>query len=462
MKRGTARNSATPDRGSSDETLSKEEILNSLHELYVNSKCGLLKIGRSVGLLDLFAPRRKVNIMLMGNHSSGKSSFINWYISNKVQKTGVAIETQGFTLVTCARQRESLTGTATLRVFPYMKPLEEINGVVAYLNTELVPTKSRSFNLVTFIDTPGLADGQLSYPYDIEKAILWLGNKVDIIFVFFDPIGQALCKRTLSLVEILSKRYSEKMKFFLSKADEAGTEVDRQKVMMQIVQELCKRPGLDQSGFEMLTIYIPDHAGLKHQEIMCTNQIDDACQLIDKTIALTIQKTFDKCELDINEIEGLVDASLKRHQKEFNRNWMNIMKLFMFFILALHLPLSYFTHHNQKINNKWYQRLFDGSPAEESLKILVNLYDFITYQIYNLQRIILPPSDIALFLFYFFFLVLPLVFFIRYKCFLLSTLKRSEASELKSAKYHLEQARAKREELFSVYLNQMLHENDTY
>jgi len=33
------------------------------------------------------------------------------------------------------------------------------------------------------------------------------------------------------------------MRFYLSKADEAGHESDRQRVMMQIVQELCKRPG---------------------------------------------------------------------------------------------------------------------------------------------------------------------------------------------------------------------------
>lgn len=30
------------------------------------------------------------------------------------------------------------------------------------------------------------------------------------------------------------------------------------RVMMQIVQELCKRPGLNRTGFDMPTIYIPD------------------------------------------------------------------------------------------------------------------------------------------------------------------------------------------------------------
>ncbi len=237
---------ATQQEHNESQSLSNEKLLNELHAMYVDPKGGLLSAGRTLGL-HLFAPRRKVNVLLIGNHSSGKSSFINWYVDAKVQKTGVAIETQGFTVVTAGRRRETLTGPATLRLFPYLKPLQSIPGVLQYLSTELVTPssaaahRSTSSHLVTFVDTPGLADGELHYPYDIERAILWLGSYADLILVFFDPIGQALCKRTLTLVEHLTHQYSERMRFFLSKADQAGEESDRQKVMMQIVQELVRK-----------------------------------------------------------------------------------------------------------------------------------------------------------------------------------------------------------------------------
>jgi len=39
---------------------------------------GLIHIAASVGL-TLLAPRKKISVMLIGNHSAGKSSFINWY-----------------------------------------------------------------------------------------------------------------------------------------------------------------------------------------------------------------------------------------------------------------------------------------------------------------------------------------------------------------------------------------------
>lgn len=54
------------------------------------------------------------------------------------------------------------------------------------------------------------------------------GEQADLVFVFFDPMGQALCKRTLNIVEKLSEKCGDKLLFYLSKADEAGNETDRQ------------------------------------------------------------------------------------------------------------------------------------------------------------------------------------------------------------------------------------------
>lgn len=101
--------------------------------------------------------------------------------------------------------------------------------MIDFLSTEISPSKERKFPLITFVDTPGLVDGGMQYPFDVNKAIFWLGDMADLIFVFFDPIGQALCKRTLDIVERLNVSHSDKMRFYLSKADEAGTEPDRQK-----------------------------------------------------------------------------------------------------------------------------------------------------------------------------------------------------------------------------------------
>uniref|UniRef100_A0A224Z6R6 Protein containing P-loop NTPase and MMR-HSR1 domain n=1 Tax=Rhipicephalus zambeziensis TaxID=60191 RepID=A0A224Z6R6_9ACAR len=293
-----------------------ERILRDCHMLYVDPDNGLVKIAESLGQ-TLLPPRKKIVVLLIGNHSAGKSTFINWYIEEHVQKTGVAIETQGFALVTSGKKRESLTGNATLHLYPHFKPLQKIKGVVDYLTTEISTSRQKRFSLVTFIDTPGLVDGDMKYPYDVNKTILWLGQMADLIFVFFDPIGQALCKRTLNIVEELNDRFVDKMRFYLSKADEAGHEADRQKVMMQIVQELCKRPGLNRCGFDMPAIYIPDAS---KQAVRCVNQIEEVCKDIEKTINQTVQNALNSLEHDCEQLSSEVSLRISRDNNARSEN----------------------------------------------------------------------------------------------------------------------------------------------
>ncbi|XP_075241660.1 uncharacterized protein LOC142336635 [Convolutriloba macropyga] len=161
------------------------------------------------------------------------------------------------------------------------------------------------------------------------------GNVADLIFVFFDPIGQALCKRTLNIVEELSEVKPEKMRFYLSKADEAGPESDRQKVLIQIAQELCKRPSLNKAGFEMPTIYVP---GPNTKSTRCVNQIEDVCKDIEKTINLTIQNTLDQLEKDCDVIVQQVERKLDEDSEVRSRNSSASFRAYLLWTLAI-LPL---------------------------------------------------------------------------------------------------------------------------
>merc|ERR1719436_2245765 len=286
--------------------------------------------------MKLLAPRKKITIMLIGNHSAGKSSFINWYIEEHVQRTGVAIETQGFSFVTSGKKRESLTGNATLHLYPHFKPLAQMPNLTDYLSTEISTSKQKKFPLVTFVDTPGLVDGDMCYPFDVNESILWLSDLCDLVFVFFDPIGQALCKRTLNIVEKISSKHPERMRFYLSKADEAGHESDRQRVMMQIVQELCKRPGLNKTGFDMPTIYVPN----PNKQVRCVNQIEEVCKDVEKTITRTIQNTLNSLERDCDSIEQLVDEAIEKDNRTRASNPRAWLKGGCLYLLAMVLPLA--------------------------------------------------------------------------------------------------------------------------
>ena len=144
-----------------DATMSvNERILRDCQNLYTDPKDGLVAIAKDVGI-DLLVPRKKINILMIGNHSAGKSSFINWYIEETVQRTGVAIETQGFTLVTSGKKRESLLGNATIHLYPQLKAISDMDNIVDYVSTEISTSKQKQFSLITFIDSPGLVDGDM-------------------------------------------------------------------------------------------------------------------------------------------------------------------------------------------------------------------------------------------------------------------------------------------------------------
>ncbi|XP_075955490.1 uncharacterized protein LOC142957499 [Anarhichas minor] len=317
-------------------TTPSERILKECHSLYVDSENGLVKIASSLGV-RLLPPRKKIIVMIMGNHSAGKSSFINWYAEEHIQKAGVAIETQGFTFITSGRKRESLTGNATLHLYPHFRPLLEFKGVTDYLSAEISTSKQKKFSLVTFVDTPGLVDGDMVYPFDVNSAITWLGEQADLVFVFFDPMGQALCKRTLNIVEKLSEKCGDKLLFYLSKADEAGKETDRQRVMMQIVQELCRRPGLNKCGFDMPTIYIPN----PQRPSRCVNQIDGVCRTIEKTINQAVQKTLDQLEKDCDLMCSTISSRLEQDRADVAHNKSVRLHSFLCGAQGIFLPVLF-------------------------------------------------------------------------------------------------------------------------
>ena len=146
--------------------------------------------------------------MLVGNHSAGKSSFINWYIEESCQKTGVAIETSGFTIVHSGKKKDSWQGEASIEYFEWLDGVDKVAdiGRQQHPHRDLRVQGAGSSAPINLIDTPGLTDGQMEYPYPVDKVIMYFAEHCDLVCVFFDPIGQALCERTMAVVEELNEQ----------------------------------------------------------------------------------------------------------------------------------------------------------------------------------------------------------------------------------------------------------------
>ncbi|EKX55536.1 hypothetical protein GUITHDRAFT_131710 [Guillardia theta CCMP2712] len=63
----------------------------------------------------------RTTCLLIGNHSAGKSSFVNWYVGEKVQVESVAMETAGFCLIRKGGKRARWKGRQTSSAFPWLR-----------------------------------------------------------------------------------------------------------------------------------------------------------------------------------------------------------------------------------------------------------------------------------------------------------------------------------------------------
>mmetsp|Transcript_24453 Transcript_24453/g.38459 ORF Transcript_24453/g.38459 Transcript_24453/m.38459 type:complete len:466 (+) Transcript_24453:35-1432(+) len=280
--------------------------------------------------LNMRPPRDRITCLLIGNHSAGKSSFVNWYVGDKIQNESVAIETAGITIVRRGKQRTTWKGPQTINAFPYLEKLAKIDGVTDFITTEFSLSTEKNFPLVEFIDTPGLTDGTLKYPFDVDQAIYELAEHATMIMVFLDPIGKALVSRCMNVVEKLAYTHAAKMTYYLTKFDTAGNEVDRTNVVSQIVQELQGRMKATHA-LKLHTMYLPERATEEIQKTV-PNSIKDLCQNISKEIDSRVQDVLDGLNRDCSALSKIVDSKVERNKKCVSHNsFATVWKGLLFF-----------------------------------------------------------------------------------------------------------------------------------
>jgi hypothetical protein len=141
-------------------------------------------------------------VLLLGNHSSGKSSFINHVLGRTVQQTGVAPTDDGFTVIAPAARDADRDG-ASFVGDPSMgfSPLRAFGpGFLSHFKLKL--RKGLQTKDLMLIDSPGMIDspqGQRAATradapsahgergYDFLGVTRWLAEQADVVLLFFDP-----------------------------------------------------------------------------------------------------------------------------------------------------------------------------------------------------------------------------------------------------------------------------------
>ncbi|MEZ6135028.1 MAG: dynamin family protein [Pirellulaceae bacterium] len=154
-------------------------------------------------------------VLCLGNHSSGKSTFINHLAGANVQETGVAPTDDGFTLIMYGDAVSTEDGHAVVENpgLPFGNLQQYGKSFLDHLKLKRRPEPA--LRQLCLIDSPGLIDnpGQgtdSSRGYDFKAVVRALADSADLVVFFFDPdkpgtTGESLRIFTDSLSEVMYK-----------------------------------------------------------------------------------------------------------------------------------------------------------------------------------------------------------------------------------------------------------------
>jgi len=137
-------------------------------------------------------------VFVLGNHSSGKSTFINYVAGRRIQETGVAPTDDGFTIISAGtsdsdQDGPALVGDPTLG-FAGLRQFG--SNLVSHLALK-VRTDLHVRDMI-LVDSPGMIDSPIASTgngdrsrdrgYDFEGCVKWFAEKADVILLFQDPV----------------------------------------------------------------------------------------------------------------------------------------------------------------------------------------------------------------------------------------------------------------------------------
>jgi len=152
-------------------------------------------------------------VLFVGNHSSGKSSFINYILQRNVQTAGVAPTDDCFTVIAPGPTDQDRDGPALIGD-PDMgfRNLRQFGPTLIH-HTQLkirAETRIQNFMLVDspgMIDSPsggqsssGVANSNMDRGYDFQNVVKWFAERADVVLLFFDPDKPGTTGETLKIL----------------------------------------------------------------------------------------------------------------------------------------------------------------------------------------------------------------------------------------------------------------------
>lgn len=161
-------------------------------------------------------------VLVVGNHSSGKSTFLNYILGEDIQRTGMAPTDDSFTILRYSEQREDRDGMAivTNPELPFGGLSQFGKDFLSHFRMRLLPLPF--LKNVTLLDTPGMidaADPEAGRGYDFSAVVRWFAERADVVLVFFDPDRPGTTAESLTILTEALSGMDHKLLVVMNKMD---------------------------------------------------------------------------------------------------------------------------------------------------------------------------------------------------------------------------------------------------
>ena len=216
-----------------EKSLTPDVLTQETQERVKNKLGSIFKLyGRE--LPDLFRPLKwKPLVLIIGNYSSGKSTFINEILGSLVQRTGQSPTDDSFTIIAHPKEDEFETEVpGTTIVSDERLPFGNLRnfGESLLSHVRFKRVKSPFLQSLAIIDTPGMLDSvtEKDRGYDYLAVVGELAKLSDLIILMFDPYKAGTIKETYEAIRttLPGATGEERVIYVLNRIDECKNVAD--------------------------------------------------------------------------------------------------------------------------------------------------------------------------------------------------------------------------------------------
>ena len=331
------------------------ELTHKLENLLPQRLGGLFR-EYGMDMTDVLASLKwKPLVLIIGNYSSGKSTFINEVLGRDVQRTGQAPTDDSFTVLAGASPEESgkvIPGSSVIRdeSLPF-QPLRHFGeSLTSHFSMKLV--YSPVLENIAIIDTPGMLDSvtEKDRGYDYLGVIGELARLSDLIVLMFDPHKAGTIKETYQVIRstLPGSAGEDRVRYVLNRIDECDNITDLLRAYGTLCWNLSQMTGRKDLPRIYLTYAPCDESKLPQGFEVWKNERQELKHSLGSAPRLRLDHILQQVDTSVRELRMLVEA-LDRFRKGFMkqlkaslRTWgVGALLVFLFGDTLMHLAFGY-------------------------------------------------------------------------------------------------------------------------